>query len=108
MDDSTGYRKQRDVGKDVDKVKKGKKENIELGIATAIFMAYMAILTYALLAEKNALALWDTAVFICLLYICKQADKYEKAELRHRRARAEMMQQSLDELEEWRERREAD
>lgn len=85
-----------------------KKQDLELGIATAIFMAYMAILTYALLAEKNALALWDTAVFVCLLYICKQADKQEKAELRHRKARAEMMQKSLDELEAWRESREAD
>ena len=85
-----------------------KKQDLELGIATAIFMAYMAILTYALLAEKNALALWDTAVFVCLLYICKQADRYEKAELRHRRARSRMMQQSLDELEAWRESREAD
>ena len=89
-------------------MKKKRKEDIEIGIATAIFMAYMAILTYALLAEKNALALWDTAVFVCLLYICKQADQAEKAELRHRRARARMLQQSLDELERWREQREAD
>lgn len=89
-------------------MKKKRKEDIEIGIATAIFMGYMAILTYALLAEKNALALWDTAVFICLLYICKQADRYEKAELRHRRARARMLQRSLDELEAWREQREAD
>lgn len=89
-------------------MKKKRKEDIELGVATAIFMAYMAILTYALLTEKNALALWDTAVFVCLLYICKQADKYEKAELRHRKARAEMLQKSLDELEAWRESREAD
>ena len=89
-------------------MKKSKKEDIELGIATAIFMGYMAILTYALLAEKNALALWDTAVFVCLLYICKQADQAEKAELRHRKARARMLQQSLDELEKWRESREAD
>lgn len=85
-----------------------KKQDLELGIATAIIMVYMIILTYALLSGNNALALWDTAVFICLLYICKQADKQEKAELRHRKARAEMMQKSLDELEAWRESREAD
>lgn len=85
-----------------------KKQDLELGIATAIIMVYMIILTYALLSGNNALALWDTAVFICLLYICKQADKAEKAELRHRKARAEMMQKSLDELEAWRESREAD
>lgn len=84
------------------------KQDIELGIATAIFMGYMAILTYALLAEKNALALWDTAVFVCLLYICKQADRYEKAELRHRKARNREIQQAMDELEAWRESREAD
>lgn len=85
-----------------------KKQDLELGIATAIIMVYMIILTYALLSGNNALALWDTAVFICLLYICKQADKAEKAELRHRKARAEMMQKSLDELEAWRESREVD
>lgn len=85
-----------------------KKQDLELGIATAIFMVYMAILTYALLAEKNALALWDTAVFVCLLYICKQADKYEKARLRHRKARNREIKQALDELEAWRESREAD
>lgn len=87
---------------------KKQKQDIELGIATAITLAYMSILTFALLAENHALALWDTAVFICLLYICKQADKAEKAELRHREARGRMMQQSLDELEAWRESREAD
>lgn len=89
-------------------MKKGKKEDIEFGIATAIVMTYMAILTFAALDNRGSLAAWDTAVFICLLYICKQADKYEKAELRHRRARARMLQQSLDELEKWREQREAD
>lgn len=89
-------------------MKKKQKQDIELGIATVIFMVYMIILTYASLSGNNALALWDTAVFICLLYICKQADKAEKAELRHRKARAEMLQKSLDELEAWRESREAD
>lgn len=89
-------------------MKKGKKEDIEFGIATAIVMIYMAILTYAALDNRGSLAAWDTAVFVCLLYICKQADRYEKAELRHRRARARMLQKSLDELEAWRESREAD
>lgn len=89
-------------------MKKGKKENIELGIATAIFMAYMAILTYAALDNRGSLAAWDTAVFVCLLYICKQADRYEKAELRHREARSHEIQQAMDELEAWRESREAD
>lgn len=89
-------------------MKNKRKQDIEFGVATAIVMTYMAILTYALLAEKNALALWDTATFVCLLYICKQADRQEKAELRHRQARARMLQQSLDELEKWREQREAD
>jgi hypothetical protein len=89
-------------------MKKSKKEDIEICIAAGIVVAYMAILTYAELAHDHALALWSTAVFICLLYICKQQDKYEKAELRHRRARARMLQRSLDELEKWRESREAD
>lgn len=89
-------------------MKKKRKEDIELCIAAGIVVAYMAVLTYAELAHDHALALWSTAVFICLLYICKQADRYEKAELRHRRARARMLQRSLDELEQWRESREAD
>lgn len=84
------------------------KKDIELAIAAGIVMIYMVILTFALLDENHSLALWDTAVFVCLLYICKQADKAEKAELRHREARGRMMQQSLDELEQWREQREAD
>lgn len=87
---------------------KKQKQDVELGIATAIFMAYMAILTYAGLADNGALAFWDTAVFVCLLYICKQADKAEKARLRHREARNRKVKQALDELEAWREQREAD
>lgn len=88
-------------------MKKNKKEDIELCIAAGIVVAYMATLTYAALDNRGSLAAWATAVFVCLLYICKQQDKYEKAELRHRRARARMLQQSLDELEAWREQREA-
>lgn len=87
---------------------KKQKQDIELCIAAGIVVVYMAILTYAALDNRGSLAAWATAVFVCLLYICKQADKYEKAELRHRRARARMLQQSLDELEKWREQREAD
>ncbi len=89
-------------------MKKNKKEDIELCIAAGIVVAYMATLTYAALDNRGSLAAWATAVFVCLLYICKQADQAEKAELRHRRARARMLQQSLDELEAWRESREAD
>lgn len=89
-------------------MKKSKKEDIELGVATVIFMAYMAILTYAALDNRGSLAAWDTAVFICLLYICKQADRYEKARLRRRQAQREALTQALDELEEWRESREVD
>lgn len=89
-------------------MKKKRKEDIEICVAAGIVLAYMAILTYAEIAHDHALALWDTAVFACLLYICKQADRQEKRELRHRQAMARMMQQSLDELEQWREQREAD
>lgn len=52
-------------------MKNSRKQDIELAIAAGIVMAYMAILTYALLDGNNALALWDTAVFVCLSYICK-------------------------------------
>ena len=89
-------------------MKNKRKQDIEFGIATAIFMAYMAILTFAALDNRGSLAAWDTAVFICLLYICKQADKYEKARLRHRKARNREIKQALDELEQWREQREVD
>ena len=89
-------------------MKKKLKEDIEFVIATAIVMTYMAILTYAALDNRGSLAAWDTAVFICLLYICKQADRYEKSRLRRRQAQREALTQALDELEEWREQREAD
>ena len=89
-------------------MKNSRKQDIELAIAAGIVMAYMAILTYALLDGNNALALWDTAVLVCLLHICWQADKQEKSELRRRQARSRMMQQSLDELEQWRQARESD
>lgn len=87
---------------------KKQKQDIELGIAMAIFMTYMAILTYAALAANGALAFWDSAVFGCLVYICWRADKEEKARLRRRQAQREALTQALDELEQWRESREAD
>lgn len=89
-------------------MKKKRKEDIEICVAAAIVMTYLIILTFAALDNRGSLAAWATAVFVCLLYICKQADQAEKAELRHRRARARMLQRSLDELEQWREQREAD
>ena len=92
----------------MNKSKKERKENFELGVATAIIMGYLVILTYAALAGKTALALWDTAVFGCLVYICWRADKEEKARLRHREARNRVADQVLAELEEWREQQEAD
>jgi hypothetical protein len=85
-----------------------KKTDIEMMIATIIIMVYTTIMTIAGLSNNGALAFWDTAVFVCLLYICKQADRYEKAELRHREARSREIQQAMDELEAWREQKEAD
>lgn len=84
------------------------KQDVDLFIATAIIMTYLAILTYAALAANGALAFWDSAVFGCLVYICWRADKEEKARLRRRQAQREALTQALDELEEWREKREAD
>lgn len=89
-------------------MKKPKKADVELAIATTISMTYLAILTYAALAANGALAFWDTAVFVCLVYICWRADKEEKARLRRREAQREALTKALDELEEWRESREAD
>ncbi|MBR1749909.1 MAG: hypothetical protein IJ740_03360 [Ruminococcus sp.] len=89
-------------------MKKSKKEDIEIGIATAIFIAYMAILTYAALAANGALAFWNSAVFGCLVYICWRSDREEKARLRRRQAQKENLDKALNELEQWREHREAD
>ena len=85
-----------------------KKTDIEMMIATIIIMVYTTIMTIAGLSNNGALAFWDTAVMGCLVYICWRADKEEKARLRRRQAQREALTQALDELEEWREQREAD
>lgn len=87
---------------------KKQKQDIELGIATIITMTYLAILTYAALAENGALALWDTAVMGCLVYICWRSDREEKARLRRRKAQRENLDKAMADLEQWREQREAD
>lgn len=86
-------------------MKKPKKADVELGIATTISMTYLVILTFAALAANGALAFWDTAVMGCLVYICWRADKEEKARRRRRQAQREALTQALDELEEWRKER---
>ena len=87
---------------------KNRKQDIELGIATAIIMIYLAVLTYAALAGNGALAFWDTAVMGCLTYICWRADREEKARLRRRKAQRENLDRAMADLEQWREQREAD
>lgn len=87
---------------------KKQKQDIELGIAAVIIMTFLIILTFAALDGNGALAFWDTCVFGCLVYICWRADKEEKARLRRRQAQREALTQALDELEQWRESREAD
>jgi hypothetical protein len=89
-------------------VKKGKKEDVDLFIATVIIMTFLIILTFAALDGNGALAFWDSAVFGCLVYICWRADREEKARLRRRKAQRENLDKALDELEQWRESREAD
>lgn len=87
---------------------KKQKQDVDLFIATAISMTYLAILTYAALASNGALAFWDSAVFGCLVYICWRADKEEKARLRRRKAQRENLDKAMADLEQWREQREAD
>lgn len=87
---------------------KKRKQDIDLGIATIIAMTYLAILTYAALAGNGALAFWDTAVFVCLVYICWRSDREEKARLRRRKAQRENLDKAMADLEQWREQREAD
>lgn len=89
-------------------MKKPKKADLELGIATTISMTYLVILTFAALAANGALAFWDTAVFGCLCYICWRADREEKARLRRRKAQRENLDKAMADLEQWREQREAD
>ena len=89
-------------------MKKPKKEDIEIGIATVITMTFLIILTFAALDSNGALAFWDTAVMGCLVYICWRADKEEKARLRRRKAQRENLDKALADLEQWREQREAD
>jgi hypothetical protein len=84
------------------------KQDVDLFIATVIIMTYLVILTFAALAANGALAFWDTAVMGCLVYICWRADKEEKARLRRRQAQRETLTKALDDLEQWREQREAD
>lgn len=86
-------------------MKKPKKADVELAIATTISMIYLAILTYAALAANGALAFWDTAVFGCLIYICWRADREEKARLRRRQAAREELDKAMTELEAWRKAR---
>ena len=86
-------------------MKKPKKADVELGIATVLVMTYLVILTVAALGSNGALAFWDTAVFGCLVYICWRADREEKARLRRRKAQREALTQALDELEQWRKER---
>jgi len=84
------------------------KQDVDLFIATAIIMTYLAILTYAALAANGALAFWDTAVMGCLVYICWRSDREEKSRLRRRQAQREALTRALDELEQWRQARESD
>ena len=86
-------------------MKKPKKADVELAIATTISMIYLAILTYAALAANGALAFWGTAVFVCLVYICWKADKEEKARLRRRQAQRENLDKAMADLEQWRKER---
>lgn len=89
-------------------MKNKRKQDFELAVATAIIMTFLVILTFAALDGNGALAFWDSAVFGCLVYICWRADKEEKATLRRRQAQHEALTRALDELEQWREQREAD
>lgn len=89
-------------------MKKPKKADVELGIATVIIMTYLVILTFAALDGNGALAFWDSAVFGCLVYICWRADHEEKARLRRRKAQRENLDKAMADLEQWREQREAD
>ena len=87
---------------------KKQKQDIELGIAAALIVAWQATVCYSALANKPAVGYLATIIFGMAVYIAWRADREEKERLRQRKARSEMMQKSLDELEAWREQREAD
>lgn len=86
-------------------MKKTKKEDIELGIATVIIMTFLVVLTFAALDGNGALAFWDTCVFALLTYICWRSDREEKARLRRRKAQREALDEAMSDLESWRKAR---
>ena len=86
-------------------MKNKRKQDLELGVAAAIVMIYLIILTFAALDNRGSLAAWDTAVFVCLLYICWRSDREEKARLRRREAQRKALDEAMNDLEAWRKAR---
>lgn len=89
-------------------MKNKRKQDIEIGIAAFLIVAWQATICYSALANKPIIGYLATVIFGLSVYIAWRSDREEKARLRYREARSEMMQRSLDELEQWREQREAD
>ena len=84
------------------------KQDIELGIAAALIVAWQATVCYSALANKPATGYLATVIFALCVYIAWRADREEKARKRRTATAREELDKALTELEAWREQREAD
>lgn len=84
------------------------KEDLELGIAAFLVVAWQASVCYSALANKPAIGYLSTVIFGMAVYIAWRSDREEKARKRRREARQETLTKAFTDLEEWRESREGD
>lgn len=85
-----------------------KPSNTDLAIASASTIAYTALLTLGYLDENEPFMFCITLVAAIWLYACYAIDREQKHRQKLRDAQREALTQALDELEAWRESREAD
>lgn len=89
-------------------MKNKRKQDLELAIAAGLIVAWQATVCYSALANKPVIGYLVTVIFALSVYIAWRSDREEKSRLRRRKAQREALTRALDELEEWREQREAD
>ena len=87
---------------------KKQKQDIELGIAAALVVAWQATVCYSALANKAAIGYLATVIFALCVYIAWRADREEKARKRRTATAREELDKAMNELEAWREARESD
>lgn len=80
----------------------------DLAIASLTSIAYLAAFTYAILSDSGFMILVCNAVFATWLFACWKIDQAEKRRLRQKQRVDKLLAESLAELEQWREMKEAD